>query len=142
MRACAAGVRRHGSAARSEQDWLRIPLEIPAAEEIEPVVDATGTPVAGSSVAVWHCAVEVGIVAAPDDGFVRLGVTVDNAHPDDVHGKDEAIRVSLIGTHVLAVAAGAGFVSLLEPPDEAAEPAGALCAGPVLPGAGRSRGFQ
>ena len=43
-----------------------------------------------------------------------------------MHSKDEAIRPSLIGTHALVAAQGAGFVSLLEPPEAAA--AAARCA--------------
>jgi hypothetical protein len=62
----------------------------------------------------------VSIAAEPDDGLVRLSVEVANTHPDRADGKDAAIRLSLVGTHVLVVADGAGFVSLLEPPEAAA----------------------
>jgi hypothetical protein len=63
----------------------------------------------------------------PDPALVRLGVTVVNVHPDTASTKDGAIRLSLIGAHVLLSAeAGARFVSLLEPP-EAATAAAARC---------------
>jgi hypothetical protein len=37
-----------------------------------------------------------------------------------VTGKDQAVRVSLLGSHLVLQATGAGFVSLLDPPAEAA----------------------
>ena len=55
-----------------------------------------------------------------DDGFHRLTVSVRNTHPDSVAGKDAAIAVSLIGAHLLLEGQHADFVSLLEPPPEAA----------------------
>lgn len=49
-----------------------------------------------------------------DDGFLRLTMTVRNtAAPAD--NKDDAIAVSLIGTHLIAEITGGDFVSLLEP---------------------------
>jgi len=58
------------------------------------------------------------ITAEYDDGFVRLTVTMRNtAAPAD--DKDEAIAVSLIGTHLLAEVTDGEFVSLLEPPASA-----------------------
>jgi len=76
--------------------------------------------------------------SAPDDGHIRLSVEVSNAHPDPAEGKDDAIRASLIGAHLVLEARGAGFVSLLEPPPAAAE-AAARChqarCWPVLAGA-------
>ena len=100
------------------------PVELAGAEETEPVVDHTGATV-GRIVRRRHpLRAGVTLLAEPDDGFVRLTVTVANVHPDEVHGKDAAIRASLIGAHVLVVADGARFVSLLEPPDRAAGAAG------------------
>ncbi len=102
-------------------------VDIPGGEEEEPVVDATGTRVGRILRRRFPLRADVSLHAAPDDGFTRLTVSVSNAHPDEVHGKDDAIRSSLIGTHVLLVAEGVGFVSLLEPPAEAAG-AAARCA--------------
>src|SRR5262245_45296219 len=58
------------------------------------------------------------ITADHDDGFVRLTMTVHNTAAP-ANDKDEAIAVSLIGTHLLAEIAGGDFVSLLEPPASA-----------------------
>ena len=95
------------------------PVELAGGEEVEPVVDHAGATVGRIVRRRRPLRAEVTLVAEPDDGFVRLTVTVENVHPDEVHGKDEAIRAALIGTHVLVVADGARFVSRLEPPDRA-----------------------
>ncbi len=58
------------------------------------------------------------IAAERDDGFVRLTMTVHNTAASATD-KDEAIAVSLIGTHLVAEVAGGDFVSLLEPPASA-----------------------
>jgi hypothetical protein len=59
-----------------------------------------------------------------DTGLHRVTVTVRNtAEADDHLGKDWAIARSLIGTHVIAEALGGAFISLLEPPDRAADAA-------------------
>jgi len=58
------------------------------------------------------------ITADRDDGYVRLTMTVRNT-AGAASDKDEAIAVSLIGTHLLAEIAGGDFVSLLEPPASA-----------------------
>ena len=58
------------------------------------------------------------ITAERDDGFVRLTMAVRNtAAPVD--DKDDAIAVSLIGTHLVAAITDGDFVSLLEPPASA-----------------------
>jgi len=64
----------------------------------------------------------VTIGAESDGRYVRLCVAVRNTHPDAAATKDDAIRLSLIGAHVLLEAAGpTRFVSLLEPPEAAAD---------------------
>jgi hypothetical protein len=118
-------------------------VEVAGGAEIEPVVDAYGAVVGRIVRRRAPLRAEVSIGAEPDDGYVRLTVAVANAHPDEAHGKDDAIRLSLIGTHLLLVAEqGARFVSLLEPP-EAAAAAAARCAQhrcyPVLVGPPGSR---
>jgi hypothetical protein len=71
-------------------------------------------------------------------GIVRLAVEVTNGCPDAVADRRAATRRSLLGAHVLLVAHGGRFVSLLEPPEELAEVAAACrhdrC-WPVLAGA-------
>ena len=100
------------------------PVEVAGGEEVEPVVDASGETVGRIVRRRLPLRAEVGLDAQPDEGFTRLSVTVTNTHPGEVHGKDAAIASSMIGTHVLLVADGVDFVSLLEPPDAALGPAG------------------
>ena len=52
--------------------------------------------------------------------MLRLSLEVRNTAPPAAD-KDEAIATSLIGTHLLLEVADGGFVSLLEPPDSAAD---------------------
>ncbi len=79
-----------------------------------------------------HAAVRVHAAATGVDGLVRLGVAVENvadgrtADEGQPVDKQSAVRHSLIGTHLLIVAEGATFVSLLDPPDDASE-AAATC---------------
>ena len=58
------------------------------------------------------------VAAERDDGFVRLTMTVRNSAAP-VEDKDEAIALSLIGTHLVAQIDNGDFVSLLEPPASA-----------------------
>ena len=99
-------------------------VEIPGAVVTEPVLDAAGTMVGRIVRQRSPLRADVSVGGEPDDGFTRLTVTVTNTHPGEVHGKDDAIRSSMIGTHVLLVADAVGFVSLLEPPEDAAGAAG------------------
>jgi hypothetical protein len=60
-------------------------------------------------------------MSAEQDGDVlRLSLEVRNTAPPAAD-KDEAIATSLIGTHLLLEVTDGGFVSLLEPPDSAAD---------------------
>ncbi len=110
--------------AGSGEDRRRIPVEVPSSEETEPIVNSNGETVGRIVRRRLRLAADVAIAAGPDDGFVRVTVSVDNTYPNEVDGKDDAIRASLIGTHALVVAEGATFVSLLEPPAAAAAAAG------------------
>jgi hypothetical protein len=84
--------------------------------------------------------------AGPDStGLLRLRVRIENRTPwpaDRPAGRDEALRRSLLSAHTLLAVRDGGFVSLLEPPPEAA-PAAAGCANfrtwPVLIGTEGSR---
>ncbi|ULE32958.1 hypothetical protein [Mycobacterium sp. IDR2000157661] len=60
------------------------------------------------------------ISAQPDGELVRLAFEVQNSAAP-AEDKDEAIAVSMIGTHLLLEVANGEFVSLLEPPDTAAD---------------------
>lgn len=99
-------------------------VQIPGGETVEPVVDVAGTTVGRILRRRSPLRAVMSVGAAPDDGFTRLSVTVTNTHPDAVHSKDDAIRFSMIGTHVLLVADGVDFLSLLDPPAAAAGAAG------------------
>jgi len=68
----------------------------------------------------WPLNARVRVAVAPDDDLLRLTVAVTNEHPDAVTSKDEAIRHSLLGAHLLLEAHDATFVSMQDPPEFAA----------------------
>jgi hypothetical protein len=72
----------------------------------------------------WPLTAEMRAAIVPSDGCTRLDVTVLNLHAGCTDAVD-ATRHSLIGTHVIIEALDADFVSMLQPPDELAEPAAA-----------------
>jgi hypothetical protein len=102
---------------------VRTAVKVPGGEETETVRDRAGTAVGRIVRRRAPLFATVTVAAEPDDGLARLSVGVENAHPAEALDKDDAIRLSLIGAHVLVEADDAGFVSLLEPPDAAVEAA-------------------
>jgi hypothetical protein len=104
-------------------------LEFPGGEDVEPLTDTGGEQVGRIVRRRWPLAARVGTSTTDDRGFLRLSVSVENVSQpadegdDRVTGKDAAIHTSLIGAHLLLQADDVGFVSLLEPPEEAVEPA-------------------
>jgi hypothetical protein len=94
-------------------------VEIPGGEEVEPVLDAGGWPLGRVVRRRRPLTARVRTSTLPDDGFVRLTVSVDNEHPARAADADDAIRTSLIGAHVLLQAHGAEFVSVIDPPPAA-----------------------
>jgi hypothetical protein len=68
----------------------------------------------------WPLTAEVSVAVEADGAFTRLTVAVTNAHPDAVTSKDEAVRHSLLGAHLLLEAHDATFVSMQDPPPSAA----------------------
>jgi hypothetical protein len=122
-----------------------VPIELPGGEETERLRDSTGRLV-GRAVRRWLPLSGVLRLAAEPlpgpYGVVRLRVDVENTTPlaGPVHRREEALRQSLIATHILLRVAGAEFVSLLDPP-EWARPAVRSCRNvrtwPVLVGEGR-----
>ncbi len=95
-------------------------VEVPASEESEAILDATGAPVGRIVRRRSRLVAAVTIAAETDDGLARLTVRVQNVHPEEARTKDDAIRLSLISAHLLVGArGGARFVSLLDPPDRA-----------------------
>jgi hypothetical protein len=85
---------------------------------------------------------QVTVGAEPDGPVHRLRIAVRNA-AEPAADKDAALRSSLIGTHLLMAAAGARFVSVIDPPEDARGAAGRCrqhrC-WPVLAGDGGSEG--
>ncbi|WP_329458582.1 hypothetical protein [Streptomyces sp. NBC_01497] len=101
--------------------------EVAGGEDTERLTDADGTPV--GRVVRRRSPLTVRIRAhgepcagagAQDGGYTRFTVSVTNEHAGHAGDKEAAIRSSLIGTHLLLRARNADFVSLLDPPPEAA----------------------
>ncbi|MEV5652637.1 hypothetical protein AB0L57_30685 [Nocardia sp. NPDC052254] len=91
-----------------------VPLRVPAATETEPL--GSGATVVRTRAALsGEC--ELGVDR--DGGYSRLTVTVRNTGAPATDARD-AIARSLIGAHVIAEIEGGEFISLLEPPPEAA----------------------
>ncbi|WP_246527537.1 hypothetical protein [Pseudarthrobacter albicanus] len=113
-----------------------LPVEIPAGMDLEELTDAGGR-TAGRLVRRRHAlSAEVRLEAAAVTGrLLRLRVTVSNTAPpppDSVAphalaphawSKEEAIARSFIGSHLLLSVQDGDFVSLLEPPEWAADTA-------------------
>ncbi len=99
------------------------PLEVPGGSDLEPVTDESGALVGRIVRRRWPLTARLRTSTEVDDGYYRLAVRVDNEHPQPVQDKDGAIRLSLIGAHLLLETPDAAFVSLLEPPEEAAQAA-------------------
>ncbi|HEU4350029.1 MAG TPA: hypothetical protein VFR35_19805 [Actinoplanes sp.] len=91
-----------------------VPVTIPGGIETEPI--AAGRIVRRR----WPLTARVRTRVEPGDGYLRLTVEVANEHPARVADKETAIRSSLIGAHLLIQAEGTSFVSVLDPPAEAA----------------------
>ncbi len=90
----------------------KLPIEVSAGTDIE---DVDGGRLVRTRRAL-HAELE--ITAEHDDGLVRLTMAVRNTAAP-AGDKDDAIAVSLIGTHLVAEIINGDFVSLLEPPASA-----------------------
>ncbi|WP_051422993.1 hypothetical protein [Arthrobacter sp. MA-N2] len=109
---------------------LLVPVEIAGGTDVEDLDSDAADPEAAGAATLAGRLVrrrralhgDVQLEAARvDNGLVRLRVTAVNtasALPEPV-GKQDAIALSFIGTHVLLSAHDADFVSLLDPPDAA-----------------------
>ncbi|WP_442543905.1 hypothetical protein ACSBOX_19260 [Arthrobacter sp. KN11-1C] len=120
------------SVAELMEEPLVLPVEIAGGTDVEGLnasglgavsVDPDAAPLAGRLVRRRRALHGEVRLEATDvgNGLVRLRVTAMNtasALPEPI-GKQDAIAVSFIGTHLLLSAHDADFVSLLEPPDEA-----------------------
>jgi hypothetical protein len=93
---------------------LTLPVAVTTGKDIE---DVDGGRLIRTRSAI---AAELTVVVEPDDGLNRVSVTLRNTGPAAVD-KDGAVATSLIGTHIIGEVVGGEFVSLLEPPDSAAD---------------------
>ncbi|MEV0720634.1 hypothetical protein [Asanoa sp. NPDC050611] len=112
-------------------------VEISGGADVEQLRDESGAEVGRVVRRRWPVRAHVRLAADPDDGQTRLTVAVENAYDGPVTTRDDALRSSLLGAHLVLRSAGAGFVSVVDPPDAAAA-AAARCAQhrcwPVLAG--------
>lgn len=95
-------------------------VDVPGGDDVAPVTDDAGQPAGRIVRRRWPLSARVRMQATPDDGFIRLSVSVDNTHTGEVRDKDAGTRCSLIGAHLIVEVRGAELVSLLEPPAAAA----------------------
>jgi hypothetical protein len=93
-----------------------------AAESTEPVHDEAGN-LAGRLVRQrWPVAATVFARLEPVDGLHRLTVSIDNrAIADDLMSKEDALRQSLLGTHLIIECRdpSVAFLSVIDPPSHA-----------------------
>jgi hypothetical protein len=108
-------------------DGVRQTVTVPGAEEVELLTAADGTVVGRVVRRRWPLTIAMTAETAESDGYLRLRITVENTTQTAPRTKDDVVRRSLLGAHLLLEASGTGFVSLLEPPDAAAASAAAVC---------------
>jgi len=123
----------------------RIDFELPEGREVEELPGEAGKLHGRIVRRRWPVSAVVLLSAERVEGFLRLRVRIENrtSWPEGTPpGREEALRRSLLSAHTLLAIADGGFVSLLDPPTEAAG-AAAGCANlrtwPVLVGAEGSR---
>ncbi|WP_067668656.1 hypothetical protein [Nocardia miyunensis] len=94
------------------------PIQIPGGTDVERLGDPAGDP--EGSIVRTRCDLDgrFELTVEPDDGYLRLTMTVRNTAEPATDQRD-AITRSLIGAHLIVEAEGAQFVSLLEPPPSA-----------------------
>jgi hypothetical protein len=98
---------------------VTVPVAIDGGEDRETLLD-TARAVAGRVVRRRSpLTATLRVSAELDDGLVRLTAAVDNTAAG-ARDKDEAIRLSFIGTHLLLTAEDAAFLSVIDPPEHAA----------------------
>ncbi|MBA3233312.1 MAG: hypothetical protein H0T17_05115 [Propionibacteriales bacterium] len=99
-------------------------IDVPAGEDVEDLAEDTGA-LSGRVVRQrWPVRATISARVDRDDNardLWRLSINVDNIGSDGGVGKDDAVRRSLVGTHVLVetLKPETGFVSVIDPPDDA-----------------------
>jgi hypothetical protein len=108
-------------------DGVRQTVTIAGAEQVESLTAADGRTVGRVVRRRWPLSAVFTAETTEVDGYLRLRITFENTAPVTARTKDDAVRRSLLGAHLLLEASGTGFVSLLDPPDAAAASAAAAC---------------
>ncbi|MFI6043759.1 hypothetical protein ACIA8C_19165 [Nocardia sp. NPDC051321] len=98
------------------------PVQVPGGSDVEDITNATGK--AAGRLVRTRLALDAELELSVDKaaGYVRLSVVVRNIGAAATDQRD-AIARSLIGAHVIAEVTDGQFLSLLEPPDDAADAA-------------------
>lgn len=98
--------------AESKRSWT-LPLDVPGGVDVQGVdggrLVRTRREIRGA----------VTVEVEPDGDLDRVSLTIANIGPPALD-KSEAIATSMIGTHAIAEIDGGHFISLLEPPEDAA----------------------
>jgi hypothetical protein len=112
-----AGERELSVAAAVGRD-VRVPIELDAACEDEPLLDARGR-TAGSLRRGWRrLEGQVRVAAVPmRDRLARVTVTISNTTPFAPGDREEALERTFCSTHTVLHAECGEFVSLTDPPD-------------------------
>ena len=101
-------------------------LAAEAAEIVEPVRDQQGNAAGRLVRQRWAVAATVAARLEPVSSLYRLSVSIDNqATANGLAGKDDAVRRSLLGTHMIIESHDPqlAFLSVIDPPDYAQEAA-------------------
>ena len=120
---------------------VRQTVTVPGAEQVEPLTASDGRPVGRVVRRRWPMIAVLTAETTEVDDYLRLSVKVENTAPTAPQTKEDAVRGSLLGAHLLLEASGTGFVSLLEPPRHGSRVSGgSMPPAPLLAGDGRLLG--
>ncbi len=102
-------------------DGVTVPVRVERTESVEAVRDASGIDVGRVVRRTWPLSAELSLSTTPNGGYRTFELNIVNTSTDVPTSKEAAIRAALIGAHVLVEARGFGFVSMVDPPEDAAE---------------------
>ncbi len=99
-----------------------VPFRIPGDEQIETVTDSEGRPAGRIVRTRWQIDGRLLLTCEAVDPYVRLRVRVENltTSPAGTMRRQEALRRSLLGCHTLLAVRDGTFVSMIDPPADAA----------------------
>ncbi|MEO7352496.1 MAG: hypothetical protein ABIR34_04740, partial [Marmoricola sp.] len=98
-----------------------VTIHVDDSSEYEPLTLCDGSNAGAVVRRTWPLSAELSLRLTPHAGRSVLELQVRNTHPGEVADKETATRFSLIGTHLLLEAHGVAFVSMVDPPEDAAE---------------------